>query len=280
MAKQITHQQVTDAVAALTAYAKRENVFQQLAAEFPRAMVSWRAQNITSGDNPKALALAYIDARDVMKRLDAVVGPSNWEDSYEETAKGRVICKLRLCIDGEWVSKSDGAGDTDVESEKGALSDAFKRAAVKWGIGRYLYDLETPWVPCETREHGGKKLFSKFKDDPWQHVKAAPKPPVEKALFSTPQDRKSFADQCLGQIEAATTTKELNNVKAGHLAMWNAMGESKDPADPSTWDLIKASYNAKLDFLKVKAPAAPTTVDAAKQSASLPASVANDTIPF
>jgi hypothetical protein len=40
----------------------------------------------------------------------------------------------------------NGAGDSDVEAEKGAISDAFKRAAVKWGIGRYLYDLDSPWV--------------------------------------------------------------------------------------------------------------------------------------
>jgi hypothetical protein len=49
------------------------------------------------------------------------------------------------------VWKSDGAGDSDVEAEKGAVSDAFKRAAVKWGVGRYLYDLDSPWVALEKR---------------------------------------------------------------------------------------------------------------------------------
>jgi hypothetical protein len=49
------------------------------------------------------------------------------------------------------VVKSNGAGDTDVEGPKGALSDAFKRAAVLWGIGRYLYSLDSPWVALEAR---------------------------------------------------------------------------------------------------------------------------------
>jgi hypothetical protein len=38
-----------------------------------------------------------------------------------------------------WISRCDGADDTNIEGAKGGLSDAFKRAAVKFGIGRYLY---------------------------------------------------------------------------------------------------------------------------------------------
>ena len=52
--------------------------------------------------------------------------------------------------------KADGAGQTDMEAEKGALSDALKRAAVRWGIGRYLYDLKAPWIVLEQR---GKSSF-------------------------------------------------------------------------------------------------------------------------
>ena len=82
--------------------------------------------------------LHYIDARDVMYRLDDVLGPLNWQDSYKEVM-GRIICTLSIRFDEEWVSKSDGAGDTKIEGDKGAISDAFKRAACRWGIGRYLY---------------------------------------------------------------------------------------------------------------------------------------------
>lgn len=134
------------------------DVFQQLAAPFSPDAVSWRAQSVTR-DGSKAMALAYIDARDVMERLDSVVGPANWQDTYAETPKGRLICTLSLRIEGEWISKSDGAGDTDVEGDKGAISDALKRAAVKWGIGRYLYDIKAPWADCESYEKNGKKMW-------------------------------------------------------------------------------------------------------------------------
>lgn len=86
--------------------------------------------------------LAYIDARNVMRRLDQVVGIENWQDEYTEVS-GRLICKLSIRVGGEWVSKCDGAGDTKIEGDKGGISDAFKRAAVRFGVGRYLYYLPT-----------------------------------------------------------------------------------------------------------------------------------------
>jgi hypothetical protein len=58
----------------------------------------------------------------------------------------KTVCEIGIKCGDEWVWKADGAGDSDIEAEKGALSDAFKRAAVRWGIGRYLYKLKSPWV--------------------------------------------------------------------------------------------------------------------------------------
>jgi hypothetical protein len=135
--------------------------FAQLSAPFAPNAIHWRAQTVTKNGD-KALALAYLDARDVMDRLDEAVGPANWRDSYVETPKGRTLCTLEIRVDGEWIAKSDGAGDTDVEGEKGSISDALKRAAVKWGIGRYLYDLGNVWAPCESYEANGKKKWQKW----------------------------------------------------------------------------------------------------------------------
>ena len=126
-----------------------------LAEPFAPERVSWRVGSTNAknaGNDPAKLrgqALAYIDARDVQDRLDAVCGPSNWQNRFPLSDGKRVICEIGIRIDGEWVWKSDGAGDTDYEGEKGAISDAFKRAAVKWGVGRYLYDVDAPWVSIE-----------------------------------------------------------------------------------------------------------------------------------
>jgi hypothetical protein len=98
--------------------------------------------------------LAYVDARVVMDRLDAFVGCDNWQNNYTTGVNGSIVCNLALRIPtGEWIWKADGAGATDIEGEKGALSDAFKRAAVRFGIGRYLYDIKAPWVPLENERY-------------------------------------------------------------------------------------------------------------------------------
>ncbi len=126
------------------------DIWQSLKEPFPPDKVSWRV-GATNKDKTKGLALAYIDARDVMERLDAVVGPENWQNKYSH-ANGKTVCDIGVQFGvGNWVWKADGAGDTDTEAEKGALSDAFKRAAVRFGIGRYLYDIGDTWAELEER---------------------------------------------------------------------------------------------------------------------------------
>jgi hypothetical protein len=120
---------------------------QQLTAPFLPEAVSWRVGS-TTADKKRGMALGYIDARDVMDRLDGVCGIGGWQCRYPH-ANGKTVCEIGIKFGEEWIWKADGAGDTDFEAEKGALSDAFKRAAVRWGIGRYLYDLDAPWVAIE-----------------------------------------------------------------------------------------------------------------------------------
>ena len=118
---------------------------------FPPERISWRVGSTTK-DKARGMALAYIDARDVQDRLDEVCGIGNWQCRYSHATDKKTVCEIGIrSPDGEWVWKADGAGDTDVEAEKGALSDAFKRAAVRWGIGRYLYDLDSPWVELDAK---------------------------------------------------------------------------------------------------------------------------------
>lgn len=135
--------------------------FAKLCAPFPPEVVSWRVGS-TNADKTRGLALAYIDARDVMRRLDEVCGPENWQRRYPWSDGKRLPCEIGIRVNGEWIWKSDGAGETDVEAEKGAFSDSFKRAAVSWGIGRYLYDLESPWVALEPMGRSYKIAESEY----------------------------------------------------------------------------------------------------------------------
>jgi len=125
-------------------YETAQDLFDALCQPFPSGFVEWRVGS-TNGD--KGLPLCYIDARAVMDRLDSVCGPDNWQCNYTQTGNGSIVCNLGIRTpNGEWIWKADGAGATDFEGEKGMLSDALKRAAVRWGVGRYLYELKAPWV--------------------------------------------------------------------------------------------------------------------------------------
>ena len=126
------------------------NLENELKKHFPVERLSWRVGRKTNWDNKtnkikdpskdiKALMLVYIDARDVQDRLDEACGVGGWCCEHKSVSN-RNICRIGIKINNEWVFKEDGAGDTDFEAEKGGLSDAFKRAAVLWGVGRYLYN--------------------------------------------------------------------------------------------------------------------------------------------
>lgn len=111
----------------------------------------WKVQSYNA-DKTKGSCVAYIDARDVMDILDKVCGPEMWQDKYEfvgdKLIAGIGIFNKELY---EWVWKYDTGTESQTEAEKGLFSDAFKRASVKWGIGRFLYDLDIKWIKIKDK---------------------------------------------------------------------------------------------------------------------------------
>jgi len=110
----------------------------------------WRVQ---SANQYGANCVAYIDARFVQDILDEVCGAENWQVKYEEH-KGNLFAHIGIKIGSEWVWKSDCGTESQVEKEKGEASDAFKRAGVMWGIGRFLYSKKIVRLPV--KEKNGK----------------------------------------------------------------------------------------------------------------------------
>ena len=101
--------------------------------------IHWRPGAMTK-DKKKAIAFPYMNSRDVMQRLDEVCGVL-WSSRYPFVG----CCEISIFVDGQWVTRSNGADETGIESVKGQYSDAFKRAATMWGIGRSLYEYPDRW---------------------------------------------------------------------------------------------------------------------------------------
>ena len=142
------------------------NTMKRLQEPFPAKDIEWRVQQSGGRDgNMWAIVLAYVTNRAIQNRLDDIFGADNWRNEYREWSDGAVICGLSIRIGGEWITKWDGADKTDIEPTKGGLSDSMKRAAVQWGIGRYLYNLEANFAEgSQYRPQGDGWKSAKTKD--------------------------------------------------------------------------------------------------------------------
>ncbi len=140
--------------------------FIELATPFHADDIEWRIGS-SGNSNGKVWArcFAYVTNRSVQQRLDDVCGPANWRVEFKEYNGGKenhgALCGISIKCGEEWVTKWDGANSTDVEPIKGGLSDAMKRAAVQWGIGRYLYQLKEGFA---TITNNKKDNWGKTKD--------------------------------------------------------------------------------------------------------------------
>lgn len=188
----------------------RENkYFEEFGKPFPASDVSWRLQYVNE-QKMQGIAVPYLDARAVADRLDEVVGQNRWKDSYTpwhecvtgKKTKSSQLCTISIYDDelGQWIEKTDGAEDSDIEAVKGGLSDAFKRAAVKWNIGRYLYSFNSVWVNVEARKESyiipdseNAKLEKAYND-------------TVARLFGTSNEKQKITPSNSGQASAPTVT--------------------------------------------------------------------------
>lgn len=196
-------------------------IFDELRAPFPPEQVKWRV-GATTKDKSKGMALAYVDARTVQDRLDDVLGPAGWQCRFHDMA-GKTCCEIGVqTIKMErpddhpdvWIWKSDGAGQSDVEGDKGAFSDAFKRAAVRWGVGRYLYDLPSPWLKLDQYKRFLPDELPKLEQVLSEPARAPSSPPdaveppdktADKSGLSTAQ----FADKIIAGVMRVEDVKAL-----------------------------------------------------------------------
>jgi len=128
-------------------------LMQALAAPFDPREVKFKPA-VLSGR--RALALAYVDPRLIQDRLNMVLGAAGWRDEYEALPDGSIVCRLRLRLGDAWITKMDFGSlpghPNEVDSRKAACGEALRRAAVKFGIGRYLYRLAAPWLDYDPQK--------------------------------------------------------------------------------------------------------------------------------
>lgn len=227
-----------------------------LSKPFPPDRISWRLGS-TNGDKTKGMALAYIDARDVMSRLDEACGPY-WQAEYVPMPNGTCCCRIGIKIDNEWVWRSNGSmnisdsdkADAKEMAEKGSYSDAFKRAAVLWGIGQYLYDLDSPWVDIEPMGQRSHKIkadqYAKLRAVLAGNSKPAPAPAPTPPAKMTPAE---WVTKAKAEVVELRTKEEMS----AWLQKNNAAIERLHDTDKALYNAINSAIALRNDELQRKA---------------------------
>ena len=219
------------------------DIWSALAAPLPPGVISWRQDGRPISRDGRFLArfVAYIEANTVRERLDAVV-PGEWDLTLEllppvtgldeDANQGACSFKARLQILGV-IREDVGTG----KDYKQAATDAFKRAAVRFGIAHELYAYEQNWVQMD----GDGKYAKPIEDPAVTYARrygrprvAAPAP--EAQLASPPLEREvevPLTDDPSEAVSAAgpRATNEPGCPKCGG-RMWDNRLTKRNPKAP------------------------------------------------
>jgi hypothetical protein len=219
------------------------DIWSALAAPLPPGVISWRQDGRTISRDGRHLArfVAYIEANTVRERLDAVV-PGEWDLTLEllppvtgldeDANQGACSFKARLQILGV-IREDVGTG----KDYKQAATDAFKRAAVRFGIAHELYAYEQNWVPMD----GDGKYAKPLEDPAVAYARRYGRPRVASA--------ESAASPVDGPAEQATEVAMSVEPATGPLA-------SDEPSCPKCggrmWDNRLTKRNPKAPDYKCR----------------------------
>lgn len=152
-------------IAANDIYKAPADVWARLAAPLAGETISWRQDGKPIHRDGKFLArfVAYVEANTVRERLDAVV-PGEWDLTLTPLPQlatepaGENTCSFKARLQVLGVVREDVGTGRDY---KQAATDAFKRAAVRFGIAHELYAYGQNWVELD-----GDGRYAKPLEDP------------------------------------------------------------------------------------------------------------------
>lgn len=219
--------------------------FKKLAEPFPAKDIEWRLQSCGETNGKIwGKVLAYVTNRAIQQRLDDVCGPENWKNEYTKGPDGGILCGISIRYNGEFITKWDGAENTQVEAVKGGLSDSMKRAAVQWSMGRYLYNLKDNWaVVSEKGIYSGKTKENKwFKwNPPKLPAWAVPDGDVAEEVVPNPADENPIDN---------TNVQTLINTVLDYIAAGTLTGEVAEKANTHIRNKDETNLKKVIDWCK------------------------------
>ena len=264
---------------------EKVDIWSALAAPLPAGVISWRQDGRTINRDGRYLArfVAYIEANTVRERLDRVV-PGEWDLTLEllpavaglddDANQGACSFKARLQILGV-IREDVGTG----KDYKQAATDAFKRAAVRFGIAHELYAYEQNWVQMD----GDGKFARPIEDPALAYARRYGRPKAVSAGATTlPAPRGDVAADLTVSAEPAPPAERT----------LDTMRTTVEPSCPKcggrVWDIRLTKRNPKAPDFKCRDrscdgviwPPKGEKIEAKAEPVEAPAAVETDEIPF
>ncbi len=231
---------------------EKKKVYQALAAPFPDNCIQ-RTEGRLTGRGYDTTGIGY---QFIANRLNEVLGVGGWRAHRTVAVKeivrsnGRpafeAICDITLEL-GEWVggdfvvfaeSLADGGhvASSEADARKGAYTNAFKKAAAFFGVGRQAYEgsLDDDNLPAEHSSDGVTVTTL-----PMQRAAPAPAPVIQ------PQAQQQAAPP----PQRAATAPARNRLTAKQLSAIWAIGRKLGYEQQQLRAFIKQTYGAQPEFL-------------------------------
>lgn len=165
----------------------------RLKAPFPNERLHVKIQSL-SRDKTQAMLVVYLQHTDVQNRLDEV--DPQWEFGLLEhqVLPGLIAIHAELRVKG--VQRTNvGEG----EDPKSAYSDALKRCAMLFGVGRFLYDEGRVWIPYnDSKDRYRVFTYEDYEKARDLHPREPAAPPTKPA--STPELTSLTCDACHAKL--------------------------------------------------------------------------------
>ena len=192
---------------------------EQLLAPFKPSEIEWRV-GATNTDKTKGIALPYLTNSAIQNRLDEVFGIDGWQNEFREWKGIHQICGLSCKINNVWITKWDGAQDTNMEPVKGGLSDSMKRAARMWGIGRYLTNIPNKWY--KIKQQGRSYVLAETPQLPEWALPTKTEAQIEWEEPQKEQELPEGISKCIEAFEEfGVTRQELENYLHNEACMFD-----------------------------------------------------------
>jgi len=238
------------------------NLREKLSAPFDDSDIEWRLQH-SNEEKGFGVAVPYVTNRAIQNRLDKSVGIGNWKNEFipwqGDGKKTAQLCGISIYFAerNEWITKYDGAENSDIEPVKGGLSDSMKRAAVQWGIGRYLYEMDTVFVDIEK---SGKSTV--IKESSKAKLNAAHQRVAKRLFQPVPQTPKSPGTAPTVDKAASKPTPMDKSVAQQPVPM-----DSKSAKQPTSTDSRASQQPVPMD---IRAAQQPATMDSSAVQQPVP----------